>query len=92
MPIEGSISYKELSAVSSMPESQLRRLLRNAMANRIFREPENEQVAHSAGSRLLVEDRRMDSWVYFLTDHFWLVTGRSVDGFRNGQEAKILKR
>lgn len=52
------------------------------MTNRIFRELENKQVAHSAGSRLLVEDPRMDSWVYFLTDHFWPVTARSVDAFQ----------
>ena len=52
------------------------------MMNGIFYEPEKEKVAHTAGSRLLVEDPRMDSWVYFLTEHFWPVTARAVDAMQ----------
>ncbi|KUJ14270.1 O-methyltransferase [Mollisia scopiformis] len=82
VPIDGSISYKELSALCSVNESQLRRLIRHAMTNRIFCEPEKDQVMHTAASKLLVEDPRMDAWVFFLTDYFWPATARSVDAFQ----------
>ncbi|RDW65978.1 hypothetical protein BP6252_09613 [Coleophoma cylindrospora] len=82
VPLDGSISYKSLSAVCSVNESQLRRLVRHAMTNRIFYEPEKEQVAHTKASRLLMEDPRMDAWTYFLTDHFWPVTAKTVDALQ----------
>ncbi|CZR64036.1 related to sterigmatocystin 7-O-methyltransferase precursor [Phialocephala subalpina] len=82
VPLEGTISYKELSALTGTNESQLRRLVRHAMTNRIFHEPEKGQVAHSVTSKLLAEDPRLDSWVFFLTDYFWPATARSVDAFQ----------
>lgn len=82
VPLEGTISYKALSALCSINVSQLRRLLRHAMTNRIFCEPTREQVAHTVASKLLVEDPRMDSWVFFLTDHFWPATSKAVDAMQ----------
>jgi hypothetical protein len=76
------MSYKGLSAVCGINEPQLRRLVRHAMTNRIFHEPEKDQVAHTATSRLLAEDPRLDSWVYFLTDFFWPATARTVDAMQ----------
>jgi hypothetical protein len=52
------------------------------MTNRIFYEPTKEQVAHTAASKLLVEDPRMDSWVFFLTGYFWPATARAVDALQ----------
>lgn len=95
VPAEGSISYKELSALTSVPESQLRRLLRHAITHRIFCEPEKEKVAHSVSSRLLAEDPQMDSLLYFLADIFWPTITRAVDAFQkwpgsqNPKEAAI---
>jgi hypothetical protein len=52
------------------------------MTNRIFYEPKKEQVAHTAASRLLLEDPRMDSWVFFLVEYFWPATARAVDAMQ----------
>jgi hypothetical protein len=82
VPLNDSISYKDLAILCNANESQLRRLLRHAMTNRIFSETENGQVTHTAASRLLAEDPRMDSWVFFLTDYFWPATAKSVDAFQ----------
>lgn len=82
VPLDKSISYKDLSVLCSVDESQLRRLVRHAMTHRIFQEPEKGQVAHTASSRLLAEDPRMDSWVYFLTDYMWPATAYSVDAIQ----------
>lgn len=39
-------------------------------------------MAHTSTSRLLAEDARMDSWVYFLTNYLWPVTARTVDAMQ----------
>lgn len=52
------------------------------MINRIFSEPEKERVVHTAASKMLAQDSRMDSWVFFLTNYFWPATARSVDAFQ----------
>lgn len=82
VPLEGSISYKDLFALCAVNEYQVRRIIRHAMTNRIFHEPQKEQVAHTTPSRLLAQDVRLDSWVFFLTDCFWPATARSVDAFQ----------
>jgi len=82
VPLDGSITYRELSALCGMDESQLCRLIRYAMTDRIFCEPEKQHVAHTAASRLLAEDPRMDSWVYLLTEHVWPAATKSVDAIQ----------
>lgn len=76
------MSYEDLSIVCEIEEQQLRRLVRHAITNGIFSESEKGQVAHTSTSRLLAEDPRMDSWVYFTTNFFWPVTARAVDAFQ----------
>lgn len=82
VPLNSSISYKDLSVLCSTNESQLRRLLRHAMTNRIFGETKKGEVIHTAASKLLAEDPRLDSWVFFTTNYFWPATTRSVDAFQ----------
>ncbi|KAK8021231.1 O-methyltransferase- family 2 [Apiospora arundinis] len=73
VPAEGYITYGELSAKIQertgkiILSSQLRVLLRHAMTNRVFREPQKGQVAHTQMSRLLATNPKSDAWVGFLT-------------------------
>lgn len=53
VPLQGSTSFAELAAQVEVDESRLRRVLRYAMTNYWFCEPELGQVAHSAMSKLL---------------------------------------
>lgn len=75
MPTTGSISYTELATkIESLAGikvivSDLKSLLRLAMANHLFSEPYPDHVAHSRSSLLLVEDPGVASWVgMFTTD------------------------
>ena len=49
------VSYPELSRETGLPVSQLRRTLRQAMTQRIFTEPTNDTVAHTAASKILTK-------------------------------------
>jgi hypothetical protein len=70
VPLDTPISYHDLSALTSVPEPSLKRLLRHAMTNRIFSEPSKDFVSHSPASKLLASDKKLDSWVSFLVEYF----------------------
>ncbi|KAJ3495133.1 hypothetical protein NLG97_g3614 [Lecanicillium saksenae] len=75
VPTTGSISYTNLAAeIESLTGvkvivSDLKSLIRLAMANDLFLEPTPDHVAHSRASLLMVEDLGVASWVgMFTTD------------------------
>lgn len=75
VPRQGSISYRDLAcevrrlAGVDVSSADLRRLLRLAMVNNIFDEPETGLVTHNRTSLLLLEDETLASWVgMFTTD------------------------
>ena len=49
------VSYSELSHDTGLQESQLRRMLRQAIAQQIFTEPTKDTVAHTAASKMLTK-------------------------------------
>lgn len=82
VPLDTPISYHDLSALTSVPEPSLKRLLRHAMTNRIFSERSKGFVSHSPASKLLASDKKLDSWVFFLVEYFWPATTRAVDAMQ----------
>lgn len=53
------MTFDELAEQCHIPEPDVRRLLRTAIvSHRIFGEPEEGKVAHSAASRLLLENQQ----------------------------------
>lgn len=67
VPLEGSVSYAELSEKTGASESILRRVLRHAMTNRLFREIDGK-VAHSSTSALLVTNENLAAFVDLHTE------------------------
>lgn len=57
LPIDETMSFEDLSAKVGLNFIDLRRLLRHAMCNGIFREPKPGYVAHTATSKLLADDK-----------------------------------
>jgi hypothetical protein len=82
VPLNTPISYYDLSALISVPEPSLKRLLRHAITNRIFSEPSKGFISHSPASKLLASDKKLDSWVFFLVEYFWPATARAVDAMQ----------
>jgi hypothetical protein len=63
-------------------EVNIRRLIRHAMTNRIFRESRDGYVAHTAISRVLLEDANMADWVGVCSAEFFPAAARTVDALQ----------
>ena len=71
IPLEGHASFEELSKATGLPLLQLGRIVRFATTSKVFREPTPGLVAHTAASRLLVEDRLIQGVMDLnLTEYF----------------------
>lgn len=57
VPVCGEISYQDLSSITKIPTSILRRILRYAMLEWVFEETPDGQVKHTCASRLLSENK-----------------------------------
>jgi hypothetical protein len=68
VPLDGEISYVDLSKNSGLELTALRRLLRHAMTNGMFTEKTKDHVAHNSMSRILVEDPKTAAWVDLQTE------------------------
>jgi len=88
VPLDGTISFEDLTAkveeANGLPIGvlNLRRLLRQAMTNRIFCEPIKNQVAHTRASRLLLEDEPLKNWTGFVTHDLWTAVSKVVEAMR----------
>ncbi|KAL2349851.1 O-methyltransferase [Cryomyces antarcticus] len=78
VPIGGEASYTEISKAVGVDEINVRRLVRHAMTNRIFRESRDGYVAHTAVSRILVDDPRMSDWVGLCSSDFFPSAAHTV--------------
>ncbi|KAI5362127.1 Putative O-methyltransferase domain, S-adenosyl-L-methionine-dependent methyltransferase [Septoria linicola] len=56
VPLQGSISYTDLASKLDLPVQKTTRILRYAMVDHIFREPQLGYIAHTALSRALRKD------------------------------------
>ena len=76
VPIDAEISYDDLSEKCGLNVTDLRRILRYAMLNHIFRERRKGFVAHTAASRLLAEDKALSAWVGLRTEEHFQAAAR----------------
>jgi 6-hydroxytryprostatin B O-methyltransferase len=68
VPLEGSISIKDLSETTRIPLDYLTRVVRFAIANSIFIETEPGVIAHSGASAALHENQHLSNIVHFGTE------------------------
>src|SRR2546423_1930505 len=61
----------ELAQLTNQPEATIRRLLRHAMRNHIFREPAKNVVAHTPASVAICHDPKIRAWVGLWLDQLW---------------------
>ncbi|KFX93081.1 hypothetical protein V490_05014 [Pseudogymnoascus sp. VKM F-3557] len=70
-PVGSTATFAELSKAANVDEMNIRRLLRHAMTNRIFKEVEPGVVAHTAASKTLAEDDLLQDWVGYCVQDLW---------------------
>jgi hypothetical protein len=82
------VSFEELAAKCGLNEPELRRLLRHAMAYRIFCEPRKGYVAHTAASKQLANNPLMRAWLGFATEELWPSAVNTVDALQRWPDAQ----
>ncbi|KAI0838265.1 S-adenosyl-L-methionine-dependent methyltransferase [Hypoxylon sp. FL0890] len=90
VPIEGTITISQLQAKASIDPINLTRLLRHAMTNHLFQEPKPGVIAHTAASRLLVEDQALQAWVGFNTEDVYPGSAHVIDALKAHPDATSL--
>ncbi|KAK6613295.1 hypothetical protein ACHAPC_006483 [Botrytis cinerea] len=89
VPINGQISYQDLSTKCGLGVVNLQRILRFAMVwNRCFTEPQKGFVAHSAASRVLVDNPMARSGLGFKFDETWQALAHTLDAIRDHGETE----
>ena len=68
-----------MATKSGLPESTIRKLVRYAVAQRIFEEPQPGVIAHSAASRLLAEDPGVHDFVATCSDELWQAAAQTCN-------------
>jgi hypothetical protein len=92
--LTGSILYKDLAAKvhlltgTVILPSDLRRLIRLAIANNMFHEPKIGSVAHNRTSLLLLEDASLASWAAFYTTDLLAPIANTVAAMRMWPESQ----
>lgn len=69
-PLDEAVSFEILSARCGLNEIDLRRLLRHAMSNHIFRERDGK-VMHTAATKVLATDEKMRDIVGIMTEEMF---------------------
>ncbi|KAL4915048.1 hypothetical protein BDW62DRAFT_219692 [Aspergillus aurantiobrunneus] len=88
VPLDGLISYEqvtrkcqELSGVD-VPLFNLQRLIRHAITNRFFCEPNLGFITHTRASRLLLEDETINAWVGLFSNDMWPAFASTVTAMK----------
>jgi 6-hydroxytryprostatin B O-methyltransferase len=71
VPTEGTVTVAKLANITGIPTVQLHRILRNAMTNRIFREPAPGAISHTPISYRLAHDSVVRATVGMLADEMF---------------------
>ena len=84
VPLDGSCSYALLATATKLPERLLRRFLRHAMGNHIFApaEGKNDEVRHTAISRLMATDPDFADAVGMEIDDLGPASSRALESLR----------
>lgn len=79
VPLDRGISFDELARTSGVDVVNVKRIVRHAMTNRVFRELRPGFVSHSAASRALLDDAALHDWVGLCSSDFFPAAARTVD-------------
>ncbi|KAF5675239.1 O-methyltransferase [Fusarium heterosporum] len=92
VPLDRSIALTELQTKTSAPISlvNLARILRHAITNKIFHEPEPGFIAHTAASKVLAQDTSLQAWVGLNGEDFLPAGAHTLEAIRADPEATSL--
>lgn len=68
---DGRKTYKQIADECGLDEDDTKRMLRLAMTDHLFQEPEKGVVAHTAATQMLAVNPLLASWVGVVTHENW---------------------
>jgi 6-hydroxytryprostatin B O-methyltransferase len=86
VPFGKSISLTDLASVTGLSEDHLTRIVRYAIANGIFSEPEPGQIAHTAASATLAKNKNLHDMTLFNSGFSTRIVVGLADALRAQQE------
>lgn len=81
VPLHRAVTFAEVAAATGVDEDRLKRILRHAMTNRLFCEPDPGKVAHTAASSLLIRSKALNDWVGYTTEETFPVSVKVVEAY-----------
>lgn len=79
VPLDHGVTFAQIAKERSVDEDLLKRILRHAMTNRIFHEPEPGVVAHTSVSALLARSKSLNDWVGYTCDETYPASAKLVE-------------
>jgi len=70
-PVGKEATFAEVASNCNCSEDTIRRILRHAITNRIFKEVRKGVIAHTAMSRILAEDTLFQDYVGMRCEEMW---------------------
>ena len=70
-PINETSTVEKLATASGLDESDTKRIVRYAVSNRLFQEPECGVIAHTAASNAIAHVPLFREWIEETCDNMW---------------------
>ncbi|KAH9885690.1 S-adenosyl-L-methionine-dependent methyltransferase [Xylariomycetidae sp. FL2044] len=83
LPVGGETSFAEMAEKSGLTESNVRKFVRYAVAQKIFEEPRPGVIVHNATSRLLAQDAGVHDFVATCSDELWQAAAQTCNAMTN---------
>ncbi|KAL9616602.1 MAG: hypothetical protein Q9160_008547 [Pyrenula sp. 1 TL-2023] len=90
VPTGGEISYSELASSSGLSEINVRRIMRYAMTDRIFKETRKGFVSHTAASRMIAEDSNVADYLDVTFNEVHPATYQTVNALKKWPDSQEL--
>ena len=71
VPTEEETTFENIARDCKLDFNDVRRFLRVAIARHVFKEPKVGSVAHTAASKLLVNNQMLEAWILNIAEEFW---------------------
>jgi len=79
VPVDGVASFAEIASACSTSEKDVARFLRVAVSQHVFKEVRKGFVAHTAASKMLMDNPMLEAWIMNIAQEFWPAVSRAVD-------------
>jgi hypothetical protein len=77
--IDEEVSFTELAKRTKLPEDDLTRIMRQAIARHIFKETKKGYLSHTAASRLFIDNSNLRDWAHIAFDEVWQSAAHLLD-------------